>query len=157
MRVVLPLSVCALLLAVGCGKEKGPVPVHPVSGKIVYGGKPAAGVRVFLYPTSAPIVPEIPKNPSGVTGSDGRFAISTYEADDGAAEGGYQIVLLWPPPPDKSGDTEESDTDRLLGWYDAAHSRLTAQIKSGANDLKTISLSPVSSAPAASEGVPGRN
>jgi hypothetical protein len=32
-----------------------------------------------------------------VTGPDGSFTLSTYGDGDGAPQGGYQVVLLWPP------------------------------------------------------------
>ena len=153
-RLLPALTVAAV--ALGCGKANGPVPVHPVSGQVIYDGKPAAGVRVFFFPTSAPPVPEIPTNPHGVTGTDGRFTLTTYAAGDGAAEGGYQVILLWP-----QGDPEEeegaSDSDRLFGWYDAVHSKLTAQVKPGENVLPPFKLPAVSGPPPQSEGVPGRN
>src|SRR5258707_15875435 len=76
----------ALSALAGCGAT-GPVRCHPVSGQVTYDGKPAAGVRVYLMPTSAPMVPVIPANPHAVTGADGRFKVSTYADGDGAPEG----------------------------------------------------------------------
>lgn len=143
----------AACLVVGCG-ARGPVPTYPTSGQVLYAGKPAVGVKVYLLPTSAPMVPQIPQNPHGVTGSDGRFTLSTYGDGDGAAEGGYQVVLLWPTV---SEDSEESDFDRFLGWHDAVHSKLTAQITSGDNLLPPFNLPAVTRPPDAAEGVPGRN
>jgi hypothetical protein len=155
MRVLTALFCPVLLaLAAGCAANSA-VPCHQVTGQILYDGKPAAGVKVYLMPTSAPMVPQIPANPRGVTGPDGRFSLSTYGEGDGAPEGGYQIVLVWPP--EASEDAEESDADRLLGWYGPVRSKLTAQIKPGSNDLAAIHLARVSNPPEASEGVPGRN
>lgn len=151
-RVVCLLPVLAL--AAGCGPGKAPVVVHPVSGQVNYNGKPAAGVQVFLLPTSAPIVPDIPSNPHGVTGSDGRFKLTTFTEGDGAAEGGYQVILLWPM---ETSEEAENSTDRFLGWYDAVHSTLTAHIKPGDNSLSTFNLPLVTRPPDAVQGVPGRN
>jgi hypothetical protein len=153
MRTLCPLlPALALAAAAGCGRGDSPVAVHPVSGQVRYAGEPAAGVQVFFYPTSAPTVPDIPMNPRAVTGPDGRFTLTTYADGDGAAAGGYQVILLWPPA--KGG---ESDTDRLLGWYDVAHSKLTAQVQAGENKLPPFELPAVNGPPARSEGVPGRN
>jgi hypothetical protein len=160
-RIIRPATAPAELLllmalaAVGCG---GPARVncHPVSGQVLYDGRPAAGVQVFLMPTSAPMVPQVPKNPNAVTDSDGRFRLSTYGKEDGAAEGGYQVVLFWPPPSADPED-EESNSDRLLGWYNPSRSQLTAQIKAGENQLPVIRIPPISRPPQASQGVPGRN
>lgn len=153
MRYVYGLGLLALVLT-GCG-SKDPVATHPVEGRILYDGKPAVGVRVYLLPTSAPMVPVIPSNPRGVTGPDGRFTLSTYGENDGAPEGGYQITLVWlKEVPENS---EESDEDRLLGWYNGVNSKLTAQIKSGKNQLPDIKIPAVSRPPEAVEGIPGRN
>jgi hypothetical protein len=148
--------VLAAVLAAGCDSQSSdPVPVHPVSGKVTYGGKPAAGVRVFFYPTSAPGLPVIPTHPYGVTGPDGTYTLSTYGTDDGAPEGGYQVVLLWPP--EAKEDEERADTDRLLGWYDVAHSKLTAEVKPGPNQIPVFQLPATNRSPEVLEGVPGRN
>ena len=152
-RVVALLGVAVVALA-GCGKPEK-VPVHPVSGRIFYDGKPAAGVHVFLYPTAAPGVPEIPANPHGMTGPDGRFTIGTYAEGDGAAEGSYQVVLIWPAETDT--DVEEPE-DRLLGWYTVARSTLTATVPAGGTELELFKL-PARKAPPAESGggIPGRN
>jgi hypothetical protein len=149
---VLPI---ALIAALGCESQPERVAVHPVSGQVTYAGKPAAGVKVFFYPTSGPTIPVIPSNPHGVTGPDGKFTLSTYGDGDGAPEGTYQVILFWPP--EAGEDEEEADTDRLLGWYAVSQSKLTADVKPGANDLPPFQL-PATSRPAGvSEGIPGRN
>ena len=152
---------CCLLLfaflacaAAGCGKGKESIATHPVSGQVFYAGKPAEGVVVYFYPTSAPMVPDIPSNPHGITGPDGKFTLTTFTSGDGAAEGGYQVILLWPPP---AAEGEEVTSDRLLGWYDAAHSTLTAQVKPGSNTFPGFNLRTVTRPPEVSQGVPGRN
>jgi hypothetical protein len=152
---VLTLAAIALTALAGCDDQAGKVPTHPVHGQIMYDGKPAAGVRVFLLPTSAPAPPEVPNNPHGVTGPDGRFSLSTYGDGDGAAEGGYQVVLFWPH--EAKEDEEESDEDRLFGWYTAAHSKLAIEVKPGDNQLPLFNLPYRKGPPPKSEGVPGRN
>ena len=154
MRITIALVLA--LAAAGCDSGPAKVPVHPVTGQVYYDGKPAVGVQVFLFPTSAPTVPDIPVNPHGTTGPDGRFTLGTYTDSDGAAEGGYQVVLSWPMS--EGGEArEESNQDRLLGWYTVARSRLTATIKPGANDLP-LRLPAVKLPPSESGGgIPGRN
>lgn len=140
-------------LLAGCG-GKAPVEVHPVRGRIFYGENPAAGVVVYFLPTSAPTVPDIPMNPRGVTDAGGNFALTTYQPEDGAAEGGYKVVLSWPRP---GTEEEESRGDVFLGWYDGVHSKLTVRIKAGENRLAEFRLPVVNRPPDAVEGVPGRN
>src|SRR5215212_9236098 len=119
-RLLRSLPALALAVLAGCGSRGGPVRCHPVSGQVTYDGQPASGVKVYLIPTSAPVVPQIPANPRAVTAPDGRFSVTTYQEGDGAPEGGYQVVLVWTKPDPSS--REEDDADRFLGWYDAAHS-----------------------------------
>ncbi|MFO0801345.1 MAG: hypothetical protein U0804_28095 [Gemmataceae bacterium] len=152
MRV---LTGTILVVVAGCAATEPPVTVHPVRGQVLYDGKPAAGVKVYFIPTSAPVVPRIPMNPHGVTGPDGSFELSTFGGNDGAAEGGYQVVLSWPEP---AGEGEEQDrTDRLLGWYGPVHSKLTATVAAGANTIPPFKLAAVSRPPGEVQGVPGKN
>jgi 5-hydroxyisourate hydrolase-like protein (transthyretin family) len=158
MRLGSILVVAALLAGCSSSSKDGPLVVHPVTGKVNYDGKPAEGVEVTLIPTDAPMVPRIPRNPRGVTGPDGRFSISTFAEGDGAAEGGYQVVLSWPPAKGTSSESEEAqDADRLLGWYDAMHSTLSVRVKSGTNEIPTINAVRQSQPPPPSPGIPGRN
>jgi len=122
---------------------------------VYYDGKPAAGVQVFLFPTAAPGVPDVPANPHGETGPDGRFTLGTYADNDGAAEGSYQVVLYWPEP---GTEDEEHRPDRLLGWYTVARSKLTAAVPPGGSELPPIKLPARKVPPSESGGgIPGRN
>jgi hypothetical protein len=148
------LTAAALLAVAGCGKPDR-VATHPVRGQVYYDGQPAAGVQVFLFPVAAPMVPDIPANPHGTTGPDGRFAIGTYADADGAAEGSYQVVLYWP---EEVGEGEESTKDRLLGWYTAARSKLSVQVPAGGVEIPPYKLPLMKTPPSeTSTGIPGRN
>ncbi len=136
--VIAFIALTATISNSGCGKKSEKIAVHPVSGQIFYAGKPAEGIQVFLKPTTAPAMPLIPANPRGITGADGWFRITTHGNDDGAAPGGYQVLLLWPPPP-KDG-RNETDSDRLLGWYGPANSKLNIEVKEGDNVLPPFRL-----------------
>lgn len=150
------IPVIAAGLVAGCEAPPQPPTAHPVRGTVIYDGTPAAGVIVVLYPETGTIDPPPPAFPNGVTGPDGTFSISTYGKGDGAPEGGYQIVLKWPPEK-KDENEEQRDEDRLFGWYDPPHSRLSYRVKPGDNTIPTLKLPAVKAPPAASEGVPGRN
>lgn len=153
MRLMSVALMGCLLAVTGCGSD-GPPKVHPVSGQVLCGGKAAEGVKVYLFPVSAPAVPQIPANPRGVTGADGRFSITTFQENDGAPEGGYLVVLIWP---DKSTQDEEMQRDKLFGWYDAAHTKLNVQVNAGNNDLPPFHVKATTGPPPESQGVPGRN
>ena len=149
MIVLQGVLLFAGLSLAGCNRAEPPVPVHPVSGKVFYDGKPAEGVRVFLQPISAPAVPKIPCNPHGVTQADGSFTLTTYVEGDGAAEGSYKVTLFWPAV--QMDDEEESDVDRLHGWHDSVNSRLSIDVTAGTNQLAPFRLPPRNSPPDASE------
>lgn len=153
-RVLIALAISIVAFA-GCDSRPRGVTTHRVSGQVLYGGAPAAGVHVFLLPTSAPTVPEVPNHPYGVTGTDGRFTLTTYKDGDGAPEGGYQVLLRWPP--EVPEEEEKSKDDRLHGWYSATTSKLTVEVKPGDNQIPTLDLPVRKGPPPKSEGVPGRN
>jgi hypothetical protein len=150
MRRLLGILAVAAVAVCGCAKSAR-VATHPVGGQVYYDGKPAEGVQVFLFPTAAPGVPDVPVNPHGETGPDGRFTIGTYADEDGAAEGSYQVVLYWP-------EDEEHRPDRLIGWYTVARSKLTATVPAGGTELAPIKLPAIKAPPSESGGgIPGRN
>jgi hypothetical protein len=156
MRRLVGLVIVAVVVAAGCDRG-AKFQVYPVRGQVLYDGKPASGVQVYLFPTAAPGVPDIPTNPHGTTAPDGRFELGTYADADGAAEGSYQVVLYWPE--EAAGDEHhESNQDRLFGWYTVARSKLTITVPAGGTELKPIRLPAVKGPPPESGGgIPGRN
>ena len=69
-----------------------------MSGRVqTIDGDPASDVRVTLH--SSKIIAEgDPFRPSGMTGDDGMFQLTTYETDDGAPVGSYAITFRWAEP-----------------------------------------------------------
>jgi hypothetical protein len=86
----LHLFFCMVIL--GCGEEssfKSIVPVFPTSGKILYQGKPLAGVILIFHSTD---VKQKIKS-QATTDEDGKFVATTFKTADGAPEGDYTITL----------------------------------------------------------------
>ena len=83
--------VCSLVVMTGCSDVR--VPVFPVSGKVLYKGKPAAGAQIVLYSSKQSEVDDIA--PSATVGTDGNFAITVYEPGDGAPDGDYVAIVQW--------------------------------------------------------------
>ena len=84
-RIVLVAAVCAM--ASGCGGSGGisaPSTVA-VSGSVMYKGKPVVGVKVTFHPQFD--MGAVKFTPSGETGKDGRFTLSTAAPMDGAPPG----------------------------------------------------------------------
>jgi hypothetical protein len=136
----------------GCGEpaEKR-APVYPTTGKITFQGKPLPGALVlFRKPEADPDVP----SPTAITGDDGSFTLHTYEPDDGAPAGDYQVSVSTAPQRvfntvgEGSGKKSKplGQGDVLNGHYaDPKTSGLKATIKTGTNTLETIDLTETSS------------
>jgi hypothetical protein len=156
------IPACLALVLAGCGEtgsDTGPVDVVPVRGRIVYDGKPAVGVRVTLVPIDAPSPPRIPRYAHGITDDEGNFTLTTYVPDDGAAEGGYQVVLdgTRQNNAEKVDSEETGDADLFKGWFDAMHSTLNVRIEKGRLEIPPIRIPKITKPAGVSEGVPGRN
>jgi len=86
MFVILP----ALAASGGCSEKR--LEVFPVSGKVVYQGKPPVGATVVLHPVSNQIDQFAP---TGTVKDDGSFAITSYDENDGAPQGEYVATIEW--------------------------------------------------------------
>ena len=89
---VLVLMLAALLA--GCGQTvPSRVETVPARGSISFQGQSIAGAFVALHP-KAPRDFEAP-TATAVVQPDGKFAVTTYEAGDGAPEGDYIVTVQW--------------------------------------------------------------
>ena len=69
-----------------------------------------------------------------LTGADGAFTISTYQANDGAPVGEYAVTVVQREP--MSDAAGNPGPNRLPAKYATAQSSpLRAQVKTGANDF----------------------
>ena len=122
-----------LLLGASCSGRKT---VYPVTGKVLFEGRPAAGAVVQFHPQD-----KADKNalaPLGEVGADGTFRLTTYAHEDGAPAGRYAVTVSWGVP-SKGGD----GYDRLLvpGRYlSPATSKLTAEVPPQATELPPFKL-----------------
>src|SRR4051812_25840688 len=93
-RVIPRLVVLLGLLAViGCGDGKAPT--FDVSGRVFVKGKPAEGAFVVFSPKEKGDK-EVPR-PYATTNAEGEFKLTTYESEDGAPAGSYQVSIVWRP------------------------------------------------------------
>lgn len=140
MSTVLGLA-CGLLAAAaaGCGNpsESGRPDLFPVSGRVLVGGKPAAGVTVNFHPQPASASPQLV--PTATTEADGTFHLRTFAPADGAPHGDYVVTASWWTHSDGGDDAQP--IDRLRGRYsNPAQSPLKAQITAGPNELSPFVL-----------------
>lgn len=85
------------LTATGCGKGKPAT--YPVTVTVTYPDKrPIVGAQVVLLNAGSKV------SSRGSTGSDGSCKLTTFNPDDGAVPGKYQVIVAKPPlmgDPDK--------------------------------------------------------
>jgi hypothetical protein len=124
----------------GCGKRISVPSTVPVSGVVKFKGKPLQGIRVTLHPQ-----PETAKSqfiPTGQTGPDGKFSLSTGAPGNGAPPGTYVVTFEKPEigSPASTGSIE-TEVDAFGGKYsDPAKSQWTVTIEKGENSLQPFEL-----------------
>jgi len=78
------LGMIGLTLITGCGTNSN---IVPVSGEVIYGGKPVQEAKVMF------LSPESPRTASSLTDSQGRFDLTTFSKGDGAAIGEHKVAI----------------------------------------------------------------
>lgn len=119
----------------GCGKGISVPSTVPVTGVVKYKGKPLQGIRVTLHSQGGTAKPEF--IPSGQTGPDGRFTLSTGAPGNGAPTGTYVVTF---EKPEITGSVE-TEVDAFGGKYsNPAKSEWTVTIEKGENALQPFEL-----------------
>jgi hypothetical protein len=122
-----------LLLGASCSGRKA---VYPVTGKVLFEGRPAAGAVVQFHALDK--AEKDPVAPLGEVGADGAFRLTTYAHEDGAPAGRYAVTVSWGVP-SKGGD----GMDRLLvptRYLSPDTSKLTAEVPTQAAELPPFKL-----------------
>lgn len=85
------VAVAMAVACAGCGPKSDRLPVFPVSGTLVYKGQPLPNALVAFHPTDK----SDPRATSSraTTDAEGKFSLSTYEANDGAPAGQYKVTV----------------------------------------------------------------
>jgi hypothetical protein len=132
------LALLFLLAAVvlgGCGKGISVPSTVPVSGVVKYKGKPLQGIRVTLHSQAESAKPAFV--PTGQTGPDGKFKLSTGKPGNGAPPGTYVVTF---EKPEITGFVE-TEVDAFRGKYsDPAQSKWTVTIEKSENSLQPFEL-----------------
>lgn len=149
----LSLVVCGLLVsAVGCSSQPAwQTDTQPVQGTLTINGEPAQGAIVTLHPLGDAV--DIRKSkPWGVVNQDGAYQLRTYEKNDGAPTGKYQVTFIW-----QEDFSVMGSPDQLRGAFNnPAKSEWTFSIDQGTSQLPPIDVTgaKVSSAPKRSSRKP---
>lgn len=126
----------ALALA-GC--SRGPKLV-PVSGRLLYEGKPAVGATVVFIPAAAD---SAAIRPTEYVEADGSFVLNTHPLGRGAPPGEYKVTTTLYPPNFKDLDDAKS---LLSERYESADAGLLrATVRDGATTLESFMPTKLSS------------
>jgi hypothetical protein len=139
-RVLFALAGLATLACSAC-RPSDRIPVVPVKGQLFYQGQPAVDALVIFHPVNN-ADPNAPR-PTGRVGADGSFTLTTYDQDDGAPVGVYNIAVVWRLTPADAEDDDDGQgkVDQLQGQYgDPLTSGLRREVKEGSNELPAIML-----------------
>src|SRR3954452_23234255 len=82
VSILVPLGI-----VLGCSNSSRP-PRYPVTGTVTYQGKPLAGAVITFVPTGAD-----GEAASAFSDADGKYALTTWEAGDGARPGEYRVKV----------------------------------------------------------------
>ncbi len=148
----LSLLVLLAALAAGCGGPQDN-PNRPavvkVSGTVTYKQQPVEGATVLFSP-----VGEGP-GATGLTDSEGRFQLRTFEPADGAVPGPYKVAIFKydmstanPELEDDLANELRQDSDQLVGptsllpvqYADVETTTLTEEVVSGGDNEFTYDL-----------------
>ena len=139
------LRITALLAAIafaGCGEPPKDVPqvaLHPLTGIVNVNGKPASGAIVSLHATGKPEIGVV--TPHGVTDETGKFSLTTYQPDDGAPEGKYQVTVSWADKLSQSSSDPEYGPEKLPKRYQIPNlSGLELEVKPGLTEAIVMDL-----------------
>jgi hypothetical protein len=142
---------------VSCGDKHGLV---PVSGKVLYDGKPAVGANVYFHPKSVPNPPPKPAPPlaQATVEADGTFHLQSGDWGYGALPGEYNVLVEYRDPADRpdpaalnSGKKNKqlnpnklkthTPPDKFKGKYaNLSKPLLTAEVKPRSNSLPPFEL-----------------
>jgi len=135
------------VVMLGCG-DGDRLPTAPVTGKVLFEGKPLGNAEIWLVPTSEAVKSaKITIRPYARTNDEGAFTMTSYLVDDGAPLGDYAVMVL--PALPKAGTEEELATDtpaegkpqaKLAApfprkYSDPTTSGLTFTVKEGSNEM----------------------
>jgi hypothetical protein len=132
----------------------GRLPVYPVKGKVLYKANPLQGALVVFERSGGTAVGTSPHETSGPiratarTGPDGTFQRMTYQGNDGAPAGDYQVGISSTPARSEGNlfsntpiAKSKTNPDVLRGRYaDPKTSGLRASVKEQDNELPPFDL-----------------
>jgi len=144
------VSIAIISALTGCGSESTTsrnvdagytplqkVPTYPVSGTVLYQGKPAPGAWVQFR--SIPGSNQTHFGCEVLTNSEGKYVCETYQEGDGLPAGTYDVRITLPVTP--MPDYRDGETDRLNGRYNSPQKApFRVVVKAGPNVIPPFQL-----------------
>ena len=125
-RFICFISAVVLCFAAGCGND-GKLKIYSVTGQVLYNKQPLKGIDVAFHPVD-------PKNDTGYpphakTDEKGQFILTTYELEDGAPAGEFQVALAFAV--EAAGGDDGNDQSKKIVFQVPAkyHRKETSGIK----------------------------
>jgi predicted phosphodiesterase len=121
------------------GNRPGNTPKVPVSGIVVFEGKPTSGATVVFHKMDAKGKPYRARIGDALTDKNGEFRISSEVSNDGVPAGEYAVVVVWD---DIFIDSETTPTNnRLPKKYSSSDTTpLKVTVKEGQKEQVHLSL-----------------
>lgn len=140
-----PWLAAIAVFAAGCssdGDVEGRMKVYPVSGTVKVAGQPAAGARVVFYGATPELTGPGTVSPAAEADENGVFHLRSYESQDGAPAGKFNVTVSWAEEVPEGVDPEvHRPKDRLKNRYlDPEKSGLTAEVPEGGVELPPFEL-----------------
>jgi hypothetical protein len=132
-------------LSLACASCSNRIKIYPVSGKVTYEGRPAAGAAVFFHRHGGDTLndPMI----MGIVMQDGFFEVACGSLGKGAPVGEYDVLVEWKPRITPNGGQDRT-ADKLMGRFaDLNHPVLHAKVEAEANQLPPFDLAGESRVP----------
>lgn len=130
MQRFLILMMSAVFI-MGCGGTGRPK-TYAVTGKVTFRGQPCGGALVVFHPAEKGH--ENDPKPVATVKEDGTYSLSTFDENDGAVMGEYNITIVWNAKAKEAklslGSEGGGGADKLNGRYgDPRNPKLKASVK----------------------------
>jgi len=120
------------LVLAGCSGSAGRPDLYPVSGTVLYNGKPVENATVSFLADGAP------RAATGVTDAEGKYQLTTFDLNDGAVAGTHKITVTKMEAGATAGGMTKEEENKLLNDPTA----LAGQMSQGTENKAPKSLIP---------------
>jgi hypothetical protein len=140
-KVMLSAACAAAIVVIaiaGCGKGSGHPAVYPVSGQVLWNGKPLAGALVVLHPQVTSDARCIPARAH--TDAKGQFRAGTFDSADGAQEGEYAVTVTYCPLQKNDDGWTPGPNVLPVKYASPKTTDLRVQVAKGTNSLPPLTV-----------------